>query len=114
LFDTPVFPITLGNSQTGVAINYGQCMTGTFQILSITYFGQGTSWPCCYLEVRPDPAALSGSIDVYDCNDQLQIGYGWGDIVNSDSTCPCNVGLEYCYPVAVEEHTWGKIKSLFE
>lgn len=113
LFDTAVFPITLGASQTGIAISYEQCMTGTFQILSMTYFGQGTTWPCCTIDVRPDPYALSGNIDIYDCNDQLQLGYGWADIINSDSTCPCTAGLEYCYPVAVEEHTWGKIKSLY-
>ena len=112
--DVEVFPITIGSSQTGVAIGYEQCMTGTFQILTINYFGQGMTGECCYYPVLPDPNTASGQVEVVDCDNQLLYRYGWGDYVNSTSACPCYVGLEYCYPVAVETVTWGRIKALYE
>ena len=113
LYDTPVFT-TIGNSQTGVAIGYGQCLTGTFQILTITYFAQGLTPDCCYYEVLPDPSSPSGAIEVFDCNDQLVFPPGWYDIVNSTESCQCYAGFEYCYPVAVESSTWGRVKALYE
>jgi hypothetical protein len=36
------------------------------------------------------------------------------EIINSTSECQCYAGPEYCYPVAVEAATWGKVKSLYE
>ena len=112
--DQPAFPVVIGNSQTGVTIGYDHCRTGTFQILTILYFGNGMTGECCYYPVLPDPASPTGRIEVADCNDQLIFGQGWAEYVNYTSNCVCIAGIEYCFPVAVETATWGKIKSLYE
>jgi hypothetical protein len=114
LSDTKVFPLTIGTSQDGVAVGYEQCMTGTFQILTINYFGSGTTPECCYYPVVPDPYVASGEVEVVDCYNQLLYRYGWAEYINSTPACQCYAGHEYCYPVAVEAVTWGKIKSLYE
>ncbi|UCH83997.1 MAG: hypothetical protein JSW50_16445 [Candidatus Latescibacterota bacterium] len=112
--ETPIFPITIGNSQDGIAIGYGGCRTGTFQILNIVFFGQGLTPDCCFYPLLPDPYAASGRIEVVDCDDEVVFASGWGDMINMTSQCVCLVGLEHCYPVATERATWGKIKALYE
>lgn len=113
LADTAVFPVTIGSSQTGVTIGYDKCRTGTFQILTIRYFGQGMTGECCYYPVLPDPAEPSGRVVVADCNDQLVFGTGWAEYINSSLNCVCIAGPEYCFPVAVDPATWGRVKALY-
>jgi hypothetical protein len=106
LSDTAVFPVTIGSSQTGVAIGYGACIAAPIHILSINVFCQGLTSACCYYPVLPDPQTLSGQIEVVDCANNLLIGWGGQAVVNPDHSCCCN-----CTPV--EESTWGKVKSLY-
>jgi hypothetical protein len=106
LSDTAVFPVTIGNSQFGVAIGYGTCLTAPIHILSINVFCQGLTPACCYYSVLPDPAVMSGQIEVVDCSNNLLHGMGYRASVNPDQSCCCN-----CTPV--EESTWGKVKSLY-
>ncbi|MEJ2722783.1 MAG: hypothetical protein P8181_16845 [bacterium] len=113
LSDTAVFPTTIGSSQTGVTIGYDHCRTGTFQILTINYFGQGMTPECCYYPVLADPAEPSGQVVVADCNDQLVYAYGMAEYINSTWNCVCYAGPEYCFPVAVDPATWGRVKALY-
>ena len=106
LSDSAAYEV-IGSSQTGVAIGYGICATGPIHFLTINYFAQGTSDPCCLYAVLPDPDVPSGQIEVVDCNGQLLYAQGEVSTVNGDASCPCG------YPVAVEETTWGKVKSLY-
>ena len=106
LSDTAIFPVTIGSSQTGVAIGYGTCLASPIHILSINVFCQALTPACCYYEVVPDPAVPSGRVEVVDCTNTLLEGWGMQSIVNPDHSCCCN-----CTPV--EESTWGKVKSLY-
>ncbi len=48
------FPVTIGNSQTGVSIGYGNCRVGTIHVQTISYFASGTTPSCCsYHVLRP-------------------------------------------------------------
>ena len=107
LTDTDPFGMIIGSSQTGFAYGFGSCLTGPIHVITISYFVQGTSEPCCMYPVYPDPSVPSGKIEVTDCN--YQVVYAWGKVssVNGDSSCPCG------YPVPVERATWGAIKSLY-
>ncbi len=106
LSDTPVFPVTIGNSQSGVAVGYGECLTSPITVLSINFFCQGLTGPCCYYQVLPDPNGPSGTIEMVDCDNQLLTGVGGIEgIFNSGPGCDCAVG--------VEASTWGKVKSLY-
>ena len=96
-----------GNSQFGKSIGYGSCLTGTLHILTIVYFAQGLSEPCCLYPVLPDPNVPSGEIEIGDCDYNTVFGVGLVTTINGDPTCPCG------YPVAVEETTWGGVKALY-
>ena len=106
LSDTAVFPVTIGNSQTGVAIGYGACFASPIHILSISFFCQGLTPECCFYDVVPDPNVPSGQIEVVDCNENLSYGLGGTSPVNPNEWCCC-----MCTPV--EDSTWGRVKSLY-
>jgi hypothetical protein len=109
LSDECDFPVTVGNSQAGIAVAYGMCLSSPIQVLSILYFAQGVSQTCCVYRVVPDPEVPSGRIEVSDCN--FNVIYGTGDmsVVNPDETCPCTADIG----IKVEEATWGHIKALY-
>jgi len=107
LSDTAVFPVTIGNSQIGVAIGYGVCLAAPIHILSINLFCQGLTPTCCPYPVLPDPAVPSGQIEVVDCSNNLLVASGSQAMVNPDHSCCC-----FC--TAVEKSTWGKVKSLYD
>ena len=113
LYETAFF-FALGNSQTGISFDYGQCLTGTYQLLTITFFAYGLTPDCCYFEVLPDPFAPSGEIEVIDCDNQVSFVSGLFDIVNSTEICQCAPGPVECHPVPAETSTWGKIKTLYQ
>ncbi|UCG51818.1 MAG: hypothetical protein JSW58_16875 [Candidatus Latescibacterota bacterium] len=106
LSDTEPFSMP-GNSQTGKSVGYGTCMAGpgAIHILTINYFVEGSSPPCCPYPVLP--ASWAEDVLVVDCNNNLLPGVGLTSTINGDETCPCG------YPVPVEETTWGKIKVLY-
>jgi hypothetical protein len=104
--DTAAYEV-IGNSQTGVVVPYGFCLTGRSHILTINVFVEGTSESCCYYSVVPDPSAPSGRIEVSDCSETIVFGIGELSVVNGDTSCPCEG------PVPVEETTWGNVKALY-
>jgi len=105
LSDTAVFGVTIGNSQTGVAIGYGTCQVAPTHVLTINYFVQGLTPACCRYPVLPDPNVPSGKIEVTDCGFNPLFATGGMGIINPDGTCNCNV--------PTEDTTWGKVKSLY-
>jgi len=105
LSDTAVFPVTVGGSQGGVAIGYGSCQGAPTHVLTINYFTQGLTAPCCVYPVVNDPNIPSGEIEVVDCANNLLVGTGGVGIVNSSPNCDCDV--------PTEDTTWGKVKSLY-
>lgn len=108
LSDTPVFAVTIGNSQTGVAIGYGTCQVSPIHILTINAFVNGISALCCAYSVGPDPAVPSGQVEVVDCFSNLGFAFGRTNTVNGTfAQCPCDL------PVPVEERTWGAVKATY-
>jgi len=108
LSDIPVFPVTIGNSQMGVAIGFGACYAAPTHVLTIQYFAQGITPPCCRYEVRPDPGVPSGQIEAYNCVPELVYPTPGRAFINPDPSCMCNS------PVPVEETSWGQIKALYQ
>ncbi|UCG51583.1 MAG: hypothetical protein JSW58_15575 [Candidatus Latescibacterota bacterium] len=89
LADGAVFPVTVGNSQTGVSIGFGSCQVTPLHVLTIQLFVQGTTPPCCEYPVVPDPNAPSGEIELVDCDQNLLYGGGGISVINGDPSCPC-------------------------
>ena len=109
LSDTGIWPINIGNSQTGVALGYGTCQVGPMHIYTINYFVQGPpAGTCCYYPVLPDPHVASGEIEVVDCNGNSVYGEGGTASLYPTANCMCEGGT-----VRVEETTWGRVKALY-
>lgn len=104
---TPPY-ISIGNSQTGIAIAYGMCVPSPNMILTIQYFAQGLSDPCSYCQVMADPTANPPGIYVTDCGSPpLLLNATGGDVVvNPEPGCYCNI--------PVEETSWGQVKALYQ
>ena len=109
LSDTAVFAVTIGNSQTGVAIGYGTCQFSPTHVLTVQYFATGITALCCAYSVIPDPAVPSGMVEVVDCAAQLIFATGRTNTINGTvAQCDCADA-----PLPVEETTWGAVKSLY-
>jgi hypothetical protein len=106
LSDVFVYPVTIGNSQDGVAVAYGACFASPIHVLTIQYFGSGQSEVCCMYPVIPAPSTPSGRIEVVNCADALLYGNGLVSSVNADATCMCG-------SVKVEDTTWGRVKAIY-
>jgi hypothetical protein len=107
LQDLPSYPIVDGNSQSGVRVALGGCMPAPAVVMTIEFFIQGLTAPCCRYPVLADPRLPSGKIEALDCAQNIVYPEGGRGIINPDATCLCT------FPVPVEETTWGQIKSLY-
>jgi hypothetical protein len=97
--------LKIGSSEDGVGLSYNTCLNGTFLILTVTYFDQGTP-PCALMTILGDSTHPSGQVAIVDCDETaFRFDQGGQARVNPDGTCQCNV--------PVEETTWGGIKALY-
>lgn len=109
LSDVTMWPGSVGNSQTGIAIGYGACRTDAVHVMSINYFIQTVPTQfCCPYPVLPDPHAPSGRIEIADCSSNVVYGCGATAIVNPDASCPCSLPS-----IPVEATTWGRVKAMY-
>ncbi len=106
LSDQKPYPVTVGDSQTGVSVAYGSCVSAPIHVLTVVAFGGGTP-ACCMYPITPDPGSASGTIEVTDCSFVDHTGVpSYNGIINSNATCVCG-------DPPVEETTWGRVKSLY-
>jgi len=105
LNDTQFFT-TLGNSQTGVAVAYGACLTAEVHVLTMNFFVQGGTSACCTYPIVEFPGDPQGTVTVADCAGNEASALTYPRILNPNDAC-----CECCLPV--EESTWGCVKSLF-
>ena len=54
LADDPMFPVAVGNSQDGISLGYGSCLTGSFHVLTITYYVTGGTLDHCQYPILND------------------------------------------------------------
>jgi hypothetical protein len=101
------FPTAIGSPTTGLTISYGACSVSDILLFTWDFQCQITSATCVKLEVVPDPAAMSGYIEVVDCNSNRLIGNGSTLYVNPNFTCDCGE------IVPAEDTNWGQIKALY-
>jgi hypothetical protein len=106
LSDTFVYPVSLGNTQTGVSVGYGACRAAPIHVLTIIYYATGSSEVCCLYPVLPHPLSASGKIEVVDCAENLVFATGTISTVNANPGCACG-------SVRVEHTTWGRVKALY-
>lgn len=97
--------IGIGTSTSGIAIAYGACYASPNMILTISFFAQGSSGECAEFRVVEDPGASPPGIYVTDCSDPPVLLDATGGLayVNPGPACTN----------ALENSTWGAIKSLY-
>lgn len=100
-------PVSIGSTVSGISVSYGGCVPADILIATINYFCMGASPSCAYLEVVPDPAAPTGTIEVVDCAFVKLQGAGSMIIFNNDGTCGRPCGLP------INDTTWGEVKNLY-
>jgi hypothetical protein len=106
LGDTPAFPLAIGDSDNGIGVVFNTCLTGTFLVLTVSYFDQGTAG-CEWMTILGDLSSTSQRIGIVDCDDiKWESDQAGQARVNPDGSCQC--------AVPVEETTWGGIKSLYQ
>jgi hypothetical protein len=97
----------MGDTRSGVSVSYGSCLGSPILLCTVTYMSDGSSPSCSYLEVVADPASVSGSIEVVDCNSYRSSASGGRLNVNPDGSCPCGQAEN------VRDTDWGRIKAMF-
>jgi hypothetical protein len=106
--ETVRMPSWTGNSQTGILLQYGGCLTSDNVLLVMMYyFCQGTSSTCSYLEVVADPASGSRQIEAVDCTFKTRRVDGRKLYANPGPGC------DPCWN-PTENTSWGKIKTLYQ
>ena len=105
------FPGTTGNTQIGVTIPYGSCLSGWIHVLTVWYWscchiGTGS---CCEYPILPHPEAATGDVEALNCTGSWVSADNASAFVNANSSCPCAV------PTGITDHvtTWGAVKALF-
>jgi hypothetical protein len=106
LSDSYVQPVVIGDSQNGISVGYGACLPTPIHVLTILYFGNGATEPCCMYPVLPHPDATSGRVEVIDCEFNSLFATAGTSIVNSDDGCICGA-------ISVKKSTWGRVKALY-
>ena len=104
---TNAFPTTIGDIFTGISVAYGACLNGDILLVTVNWFSQTLTPPCCLMEVVPDPVAPEGIVIVVDCASNKLAAYGGISVINPDETCDCEA-------LPVNESTWGGIKALYQ
>lgn len=105
-------PTASGTTVTGISLGYGGCYSSEILLVTILYFCQGLSPECAYIEVVPDPASVTGTIEVLDCSDPPKrlVCDGSNVYANAAYTGVC---WPWCWG-AVEETSWGNLKALYQ
>ena len=90
LYDTaPAASSVTGQSPTGVQIAFPFCAQydEPTLALTITYFRNGSTTPCCAFPIEPDP--LVGSVEITDCSFGAGTAQPMISRFNADGSCPC-------------------------
>lgn len=98
----------VGESPTGISIDYGDCRIGNFYILEVQYIGGAVNSRCYYIPVSPHPESSTGEIEGVDCSGStLILGTEYLIVNPVDPNCVCLIGTP------VHETDWGHIKALY-
>jgi hypothetical protein len=76
--DSSPFPVTLGNSQTGIAIGFGTYYFTPITALEMMYIVDNEDLGLCDIQVLPAPYEPSGEVVVTDCAFNLIAAQGHG------------------------------------
>jgi hypothetical protein len=79
--------LSIGNSQTGVSISGGDCLSSPAHLLTISYFRSGSTEACCAYPIGPDP--FTGLVEVTTCAQTAVAATPVTSHFNANASCPC-------------------------
>ncbi len=115
LSDLNAFPVTIGNSQTGIASGYGTCRASPIVVQTIQYYVAGPTPNCCCYYIYPYPDEDPPGIYMVDCADHLLAAREFISIINATSWCFCGDSPFPCINerIPVTDTTWGRLKAVY-
>jgi hypothetical protein len=104
--------LSLGTLENGILITYGGCRTSfefPLTLVTLTWFGTGTTTSCAKVSIVGDPLAASGEVEVVDCSsNKIVLGPVAGSAMVHSTPGACNCD------VATHETSWSQIKALYQ
>jgi hypothetical protein len=110
LGETILHGLGFGNTQDGIAV-IGITQSLPVAVAAINYMTDGSSPPCSWLDTTADPGF---GYEWDSCDGELLAWTGRGPLVVNAWQAENQCENVWCLPVATEEHTWGKVKSLYQ
>jgi len=98
--------LLIGSATAGASVAYTDCRTGTFPIMTVSYFASGTSTACSKFFLTPDTTADPPVLGIVDCGFNLLAFPPGVGVVNANGSCPCDV--------STAQSTWGNVKALYK
>lgn len=77
------FPLHIGDSQNGIAIAFGTCLSSPVHVLTINVYTTEPVTTMCYYPVLPSPMAASGMVETTDCDENFVYGIGLTSMVGT-------------------------------
>jgi hypothetical protein len=114
------FAMTVGNTQAGISVCYGDCVWGDLLLATIDYMAYGTGPNCGEILVVPHPD--SQAVEILDCDGSPRAAWIRDVAIPSPGNfCSCpsphlsagNPKLFDCTPTPIEATTWGAVKALY-
>jgi hypothetical protein len=84
------FSSIVGDSQTGITINFDGCVSPPQTLLTMLFVGNGTSEDCCLIVPQAHPNSASGRIEIVDCNNNVILAGGHPGLINPAVGCYCH------------------------
>jgi len=89
----------VGNSQSGVTVDYGSCLTSDVLVLGVTLFLSDSTEDCCFYVPHPHPGSGSRKAEVFDCSMNPFDVRAFPVVVNATPECACG-GCGMIRPIA--------------
>ena len=87
---TTEFPVSIGNVDDGISIGYGQCMSGSIHLMTLTYKAPGNTEPGTSFKILPH-TEWPNNLQVVNCAAKLlEDGIGKESPVNVPNTDPAS------------------------
>ncbi len=98
--------MSIGNTQLGLDVLYGACLTGPVLVCRVFYMGDGTTPECSYFAAVG--ADLGIPITAVTCDSSTTVVPLAGQlIVNPTASCLCDL------TTPTEATSWGRVKALY-
>jgi hypothetical protein len=112
---------SVGNTQSGISICYGSCVSGSILVATVTYMSTGTDQNCSQLLVVPHPNAET--VEILTCDGIPTATFNRDLNLLSPGGVPCGCSPSHMFPgtphqfdcmtIATKNSTWGSIKALY-